>query len=140
MPRKSSTAPNLPTTIKAPKLSTIVTPEVSKSRATDTSIKSPNRKTAAQPGRKTAVQPSEQKQLGAPSNSPTTPPQRGKLVQVISLIERDGGASLNDLMAATGWQAHSVRGALSTLKKRLGRPLDSAMRDDGHRYYRLGKA
>ncbi len=139
MPRKSSIATNLPTTVKAMKPSKLVTPEVAEPRASTTSIKSDGRKTAAQSARKTAVQLPEQKPLGAPSNSPTTPPQRGKLVQVISLIERDGGASLNDLMAATGWQAHSVRGALSTLKKRLGRPLDSTLQADGQRCYQLGK-
>ncbi len=139
MPRKSSTTPNLPTTLKAPKSSTVVKPELSKPRATATSIKSGGRNTAAQSDRKTEVQPTEPKQLGAASDPPTTPPQRGKLVQVISLTERDGGASLNDLMAATGWQAHSVRVALSTLKKRLGRPLESILQADGQRCYELGK-
>jgi hypothetical protein len=65
---------------------------------------------------------------------------RGKLGQVITLLEQPDGVTLIDLMAATGWQAHSVRGALSTLKKRLGRPLNSTLRSDGLRHYRLDQA
>lgn len=67
-------------------------------------------------------------------------PQRGKMGAVVALLERDAGASLADLMAATGWQAHSVRGAISTLKKKLGRPLKSTTEADGQRVYRLGRA
>ena len=41
--------------------------------------------------------------------------------QVIALPNRPGGAALVDLRAATGWQPHPVRGAISgALKKRLG--------------------
>ncbi len=64
-------------------------------------------------------------------------PQRGKLAQITTLLERENGANLIDLMAATGWQAHSVRGALSTLKKKLDRPLHSTLDGDGLRQYRL---
>ncbi len=64
-------------------------------------------------------------------------PQRGKLGQIITLLERDEGASLIDLVAATGWQAHSVRGAISTLKKKLGQSLRITLNQDGLRQYRL---
>lgn len=83
--------------------------------------------------------------LPSPAPSPAadasrSQPQRGKMGAVVALLERDAGVSLADLMAATGWQAHSVRGALSTLKKKLGRPLQSTTEADGQRVYRLGRA
>ena len=44
----------------------------------------------------------------------------GKLGKVVSLLKRPKGATLADLMKATGWQAHSVRGAIAgALKRKL---------------------
>ena len=36
-----------------------------------------------------------------------------KTAKVLDLVKRSGGATLKQLMKATGWQAHSVRGFLS---------------------------
>jgi hypothetical protein len=36
---------------------------------------------------------------------------------VLALLQREGGASIGDLMAATGWLPHSTRAALSGLRK-----------------------
>jgi len=38
---------------------------------------------------------------------------RGKLGAMVALLRRECGASIAEMMAATGWQAHSVRGAMS---------------------------
>ncbi len=44
-----------------------------------------------------------------------------KLGQLIELLKRKNGATLSEAMTLTGWQAHSVRGAMSgAIKKRLG--------------------
>jgi hypothetical protein len=49
-----------------------------------------------------------------PSTQKTT-----KSDAVISLLSRPGGATLDEMMKATGWQAHSVRGFLAgTLKRK----------------------
>lgn len=65
------------------------------------------------------------------------PAPSGKLGALIGLMRRPDGATLADLMAATEWQAHSVRGAISgALKKRLGLTIVSA-RDEGVRTYRI---
>src|SRR6266481_3714936 len=61
-----------------------------------------------------------------------------KTAKVLDLLKRPGGASLKELMKATGWQPHSVRGFLSgTLKKKMGLQLESSRRDDEERAYRL---
>jgi hypothetical protein len=45
----------------------------------------------------------------------------GKIEAIAALLRRSKGASIDDLMKATGWQAHSVRGAMSaSIKKKLG--------------------
>jgi hypothetical protein len=48
------------------------------------------------------------------------------------------GVTIDQLMAATGWQAHSVRGFLAgTVKRKLALTLDSKRPDDGARRYRV---
>jgi Protein of unknown function (DUF3489) len=57
---------------------------------------------------------------------------------VQDLVSRPEGATLSELMLATGWQAHSMRGFLSgTLKKKMGLPIHSAKSSDGARTYRI---
>jgi hypothetical protein len=63
--------------------------------------------------------------------------QTSKLATVIALLRRPKGASIEDLCKATGWQAHSVRGALSgAIKKKLGLTVESK-KMDGARVYRV---
>src|SRR5262249_43100771 len=63
-----------------------------------------------------------------------------KTATVVSLLERTGGATLAEIMTATGWQAHSVRGFISgTLGKKMGRTVDSTKREDGERVYTIAK-
>ena len=63
-----------------------------------------------------------------------------KKAKVLALLERKEGATLAQLMKATGWQAHSVRGFLSgALGKKMGLTVESTKSDTGDRVYRLGK-
>jgi hypothetical protein len=67
----------------------------------------------------------------APETSATEAPiqeprPKGKLGLLVDLLVRPEGASVADMIAATGWQAHSIRGALSgSLKKQLGLRVES---------------
>ena len=62
---------------------------------------------------------------------------KGKLGLVIAMLRRPQGASIDDLAAATGWQVHSVRGALSgAIKKKLGLAVVSDKTEVG-RVYRI---
>jgi hypothetical protein len=57
--------------------------------------------------------------------------------QVIALLRRPEGATIEALMAATGWQRHTVRGAIAgALKKKLGLAVLSEKSEAG-RLYRI---
>ena len=61
-----------------------------------------------------------------------------KTATVLELLRQSGGVSLEEIMTATGWQAHSVRGFISgVIGKRMGLTVESAKRDDGKRTYSL---
>jgi hypothetical protein len=69
---------------------------------------------------------------------PSAPePRHSKQAAVIALLRRAEGATVAEIMAATGWQPHSVRGFFAgTLKKKLGLTLASA-KEEGGRVYRI---
>jgi hypothetical protein len=61
-----------------------------------------------------------------------------KTAKVLELLKRPNGATLAELMKATGWQAHSVRGFISgTLTKKLGLKVESFRNDARERTYRV---
>jgi hypothetical protein len=61
-----------------------------------------------------------------------------KKADIIRLLERAKGATLAELMGASGWQAHSVRGFISgTLGKKLKMKIDSFRTEKGARTYRM---
>lgn len=61
---------------------------------------------------------------------------------MIELMQRPAGATLLELMTATGWQAHSVRGIISgVLRKKLGlQVIHIRSRDGGPSSYRIDSA
>jgi Protein of unknown function (DUF3489) len=59
-----------------------------------------------------------------------------KTAKMLDLLKRPGGATSKELMKATGWLPHSVRGFLSgTVGKKMGLTVISAKGDDGERSY-----
>jgi len=62
------------------------------------------------------ARPAEGTELGPAG--PSAPRGGSKLAQVIELLERDHGATIEELIAATGWLAHTTRAALTGLRKR----------------------
>jgi len=76
----------------------------------------------------TSAKSSKQKASGARQGS--------KAAKVLDLLKRSGGATGKELMKATGWQAHSVRGFLSgVLGKKMGLTVRSTKAEDGERRY-----
>lgn len=89
--------------------------------------------------KKTATPKSALKPKRAPkaNKQPTKANPDKKSVQVLQLLRRQQGATINELSIATTWQPHSVRGFLSgTVKKRYGLKLTSEI-VDGTRHYRV---
>ncbi len=61
-----------------------------------------------------------------------------KLTKVIELLSRPEGATIDQLIDATGWQKHTVRGALSgALHKKRGYQIVSEKPKDGKRVYKI---
>jgi hypothetical protein len=60
-----------------------------------------------------------------------------KAENVVALLKRDSGATLEEMVKATGWQKHSVRGFMAgALKKRHGLTAVSEKTETG-RVYRV---
>jgi len=59
---------------------------------------------------------------------------------ILDLLRRPKGATMAEIMAATDWQAHSVRGFISgTLGKKMGLAVESTKSKDGDRTYQITK-
>ena len=87
---------------------------------------------------------SEDRQESAPTEGAPAPVERRKGTKqatLIAMLLAPEGATIEDIVAATGWQSHTVRGAMSgALKKRLGLEVASEKVDGRGRVYRLPPA
>ncbi|MCH2547217.1 MAG: DUF3489 domain-containing protein, partial [Alphaproteobacteria bacterium] len=72
--------------------------------------------------------------------TPTEEPKREtKQSAINALLEREEGATLEQLKKATGWQAHSVRGHLSNMRRKKQIDIDVWLNSDGNRVYQIAK-
>ena len=78
-------------------------------------------------------------QTGDPKRTPTAEVVArpdSKTAKVLTMLRRAEGATLQQIMSVTGWQAHSVRGFVSgTLGKKLHLTVVSVKGEDGQRRY-----
>ena len=106
------------------------------------------KKPAVAPVRVTAVKSGIKRPLKAKPKAPTAaiaPPEPvepvggSKQARLIAMLRVEPGATIDQMMALTGWQAHTVRGAISgVLRKRLGLNVAcNAGVDGGTRTYRI---
>ncbi len=102
-----------------------------------TSKESPSTKpTPRQRSRRAERKPSGSKSNGWTSPAAVRPGTKQALM--IDLLKRKKGATIEEIVEATGWQPHSVRGAISgALKKKLGLAVTSERVGDGSRVYRI---
>ena len=76
--------------------------------------------------------------IGESSATPITRRDGTKQATMIVLLKRPEGASLAELVQATAWQQHTVRGAMAgALKKKLGLNIVSEKTDGQERKYRI---
>jgi Protein of unknown function (DUF3489) len=119
-------APNNRTTVRPNEVAAAKTPAKTKSSEQPRGAKRSSAKKAAAASAK------------ATKASPSRRNPHSKQDQIVALLQRPGGATLDVLVKVTGWQKHSVRGFLAgTVRKKLKLPLLS-LKIDGIRTYRVG--
>jgi hypothetical protein len=65
------------------------------------------------------------------------PEPNNKKAQVIAMMLRPKGVSLGEIIRATGWQKHTVRGFVSLLGSKAGQKIESSKNPAGERNYRI---
>ena len=72
------------------------------------------------------------------ANAPRKARTGTKLALMIEMLRRPEGATVDQIVDATGWQRHSVRGAFAgAIKKKLGLAVTSEKAEGGARVYRV---
>ena len=98
-------------------------------------------KTATKPARRFARMPAGPTATGPASYAPKavdpSPRPESKIAQVNRLLERVEGATLAELVEATGWLPHTTRATLTGLKKK-GKVITKGKRDDVTCYFIAG--
>ena len=97
----------------------------------------PSGKNSARPQTRTAPVPRKAQDLHGDPVATAESRKSSKLDLMTDLLNRQEGASLAELAEVTGWQPHSVRGAMSGALKRKGLTVKSEV-TDGVRRYRIG--
>jgi hypothetical protein len=93
-------------------------------------------------GKRTAAKKAKQGRKAARAQKPASKPKAdraNKKAEVVTLMKRAKGATLAEIMTATGWQAHTVRGFVSILGSKGGEKIESSKSDAGERTYHIAK-
>lgn len=97
------------------------------------------RRMAREPQGEVVESPTVSEPAAAAAPAPAAPHAGGKQALVIALLHRPEGASIAELMAATGRLAHSTRAALTGLRKK-GHAIERSQQAEGSRYRITGAA
>ena len=112
-------------------------------KAEPTPVKKAKHSARSKPAIPTAAEhsPAMQAGLAAVAALPPSPPKESKLALVIKLLTRPEGATIDDMVAATSWQKHTVRAALShALAKKRGYKIVSDKPQGGQRLYKIAES
>jgi hypothetical protein len=108
--------------------------------AEDVAAKPAKAAKGAQKGAKVAPPKAKSTKGARKATNAPVPREFSKKSIVIDMLRRKGGATLEEIMAATDWQAHSVRGFISgNITKKMGFAVESTKSKDGARTYRITK-
>src|ERR1700681_2008454 len=103
------------------------------------SKKGADKKKGAPRAKKSAKSKREAKAPNARKQKGATEARSNKKAEVIAMMKRPRGATLAEIMNATGWQKHTVRGFVSILGSKGGQKIESAKNAAGERSYRIAK-
>ena len=67
------------------------------------------------------------------------PREGSKTAQVVAMLQRKNGATLEEIMDKMGWQKHTVRGFMAGAMKKAGFSVESFKSDKGDRTYRINE-
>lgn len=93
----------------------------------------------AKGGKAKAAKKSTGKKAAKPARKAVSPRAESKGAKILEMIARAKGATLAEIMKATAWHAHSVRGFISAASKKHGVKIESAKGDAGERTYKIAK-
>ena len=100
--------------------------------------RAPTAPVKAKAGKKASSAKKAPKRASKPEPEPIAARQGSKTAKIVALLKRPGGVTIKDLMKATNWQQHSVRGFLSgTVGKKMGLTVVSMKGEDGDRIYSI---
>src|SRR5690242_19398090 len=74
---------------------------------------------------------------GAKKSEASGPREGSKTAQVVAMLQRKDGATLEEIMKKMGWQKHTVRGFMAGAMKKAGYDVESFKSDKGDRTYRI---
>jgi len=105
------------------------------------SKKGASRKKNAPKAKKTAkgAKPGKVATAAKKTTKSAAPRAESKGAKILDMIRRAKGATLAEIMKATEWQAHSVRGFISTAQKKHDLKIESSKNDAGDRVYTIAK-
>jgi hypothetical protein len=122
-----------------------VAPETASSKKGATQKKGAPKGHKSAEGGKAKASPKKEAKAGKKAARPahakeaSTPRAESKGAKILELIGRPKGATLAEIVKATDWQKHSIRGFLSTAAKKHGLKIESTKTEAGDRVYQIKK-
>lgn len=69
----------------------------------------------------------------------TGPREGSKTARVVAMLQRENGATIDEIMLQMGWQKHTVRGFMAGAMKKAGYTVESFKSENGERSYRINR-
>ena len=128
----------------APQGATVAPEKASSKKGASQKQAAPKRQKTAK-GKPLAATPKKELKPNKKAAKPThakqaaTPHADSQGAKILALIGRPKGATLTEIRTATDWQAHSVRGFISTASKKHKFNIESSKNEAGDRVYQIKK-